>query len=81
MSRWMCGITRVNGIRNEIIIQTTKVVEISRKVHESLQWEGHIMRKMKLCWEESDGCGGERVRRTGKCRRRWRDCVEEDLRQ
>ena len=58
-------------------------MEISKKVQEKrLQWYGHVMRR-------EDNYVGKRVidmevegrRRRGRPRRRWKDCVEGDLRE
>ena len=44
--RWMSGVTKLDRIRNEIIIGTTKVGEISKKVQESrLKWYGYVLRR------------------------------------
>ena len=46
MLRWMCGVTKLDRNRNERIRGTTKVGEISKKVHESrLKWYGHVLRR------------------------------------
>ena len=83
MLRWMCGVTKMDKIRNERIRGTTKVVEISKKVQERrLQWYGHVMRR-------DETYVGRRVmegevqgrRRRGRPKRRWMDCVREDLRE
>ena len=43
MLRWMSGVTKMDRIRNERNRGTTKVGEISKKVHESrLKWYGHV---------------------------------------
>ena len=42
MLRWMCGVTKLDKIRNEIIRGTTKVGEITKKVQER-KWYGHVM--------------------------------------
>ena len=34
MLRWMCGVTKMDKVRNETIRRTTKVGEISQKVQE-----------------------------------------------
>ena len=82
MLRWMCGVTRRDRIRNEIIRGTTKVREISDKIQESrLRWYGHIMRR-------DEQYVGRRVmemdvqgrRGRGRPRKRWMDCVTVDLR-
>ena len=46
MLRWMCGVTKLDKIRNETIRGTTKVGEITKKVLERrLKWYGHVMRR------------------------------------
>ena len=46
MLRWMCGVTKLDKIRNERIRGTTKVGEITKKVQErGLKWYGHVMRR------------------------------------
>ena len=46
MLRWMCGVTRLDKIRNERIRGTTKVGEMTKKIQERrLKWYGHVMRR------------------------------------
>ena len=46
MLRWMCGVTKLDKIRNERIRGTTKGGEITKKVQERrLNWYGHVMRR------------------------------------
>ena len=46
MLRWMCGVTKLDKIRNERIRRATKVGEITKKVQERrLKWYGHVMRR------------------------------------
>ncbi|XP_026683621.1 uncharacterized protein LOC103514996, partial [Diaphorina citri] len=46
MLRWICGVTRLDRIRNEIIRSKIKVTEISKKIQERrLQWYGHVQRR------------------------------------
>ena len=46
MLRWMSGVAKLDRIRNERIIGTTMVGEISKKVQESrLKWYGHVLRR------------------------------------
>ena len=46
MLRWMCGVTKMDKIRNERIRGTRKVGEITKKVQERrLKWYGHVMRR------------------------------------
>ena len=51
MLRCMCGVTKLDKIRNERIRGTTKVGENTKKVQERmLKWYGHVMRrKEKKC--------------------------------
>ena len=81
MLRWMSGVTKLDRIRNEGIRGTTKVREISKKVHESrLKWYGHVLRR-------EDEYVGKRVmgmevpgkRRRGRPKRRWLDSIRNDL--
>ena len=82
MLRWMSGVTREDRIRNEYIRGSTKVLEISRKAQEGrLRWYGHILRR------EEEHVGRRTMemevrgrRRRGRPKKRWIDCVREDLR-
>ena len=48
MLRWMCGVAKVDKIRNERIRGTTKVGEITKKVQDRrFKWYEHVMRKME----------------------------------
>ena len=83
MLRWMCGISKVDRVRNERIREIAKVRDISAKVQERrLKWYGHVMRR-------EDGYVGRRAmsmevegrRKRGRPRRRWMDCVSDDLKE
>ena len=82
MLRWMCGVTKMDRIRNERIRGTTKVVESSKKVQERrLQWYGHIKRRdEQYLGNRISDMTVEGRRARGRPRRRWRDCIGEDLR-
>ena len=83
MLRWMCGVTKLDKIRNETIRGTTKLGEITKKVQERrLEWCGNVMRseehyvgrramEMKL--------QGRRKRRRPKIR--WLDKVKDDIKE
>ena len=81
MLRWMCGVTRKDKIRNEIIRGSVKVTGISEKIQESrLRWYGHIMRR------DEDYVGKKVGRMTvqgsrnrGRPKKRWLDCVQKDM--
>ena len=66
MLRWMSGGIKLDRIRNERIRGTTKMGEISKKVHESrFKWYGHVLRR-RICGQESDGGGGAREKKERK---------------
>jgi len=46
MIRWICGYTRLDKIRNEVIRDIVKVAPIEDKMRESrLRWFGHVKRQ------------------------------------
>ena len=48
MLPWMCGVTKLDKIRNERIIGTSKVGEIAKNVQERrVKWYRHVMRREK----------------------------------
>ena len=83
MLRWACGHTRLDHIENEEIRRRVRVTEVHKKIQEKrLRWYGHVKRRdedhvtrrtleMEL--------GGRRAR--GRPKRRWMDCVLEDMAQ
>ena len=79
--RWMSRVTKLDRIRNERIIGTTKVGEISKKVQESRStWYEHVLRR-------EDESVGKRVmamevpgkRKRGRPTRMWLDSIRNDL--
>ena len=79
--RLMCGVTKLDKIRNERIRVTTKVEEITKKVQERrLKWyHGHVMRR------EENYVGRRAMvmkvqgrRKRGIPKRRWLDKVKDD---
>ena len=83
MLLWMCGMTREDRISNTRIRGTVKVGEISKKKQEARHRQyGHVMRR--------DGTSYERRvldmevqgrRRRGRPKIRWRDCIQDDMRE
>ena len=83
MLRWMCGVTKLDKIKNERIRGTTKVGEITKKVQERrLKWYGHVMLReehyvgrramvMKVQWR----------RKRGRPKRRLLDKVKDDIKE
>ena len=46
MVRWMCGFTRLDGIRNDVIRSLAKVAPTEEKMRESrLRWFVHVKRR------------------------------------
>ena len=46
MIRWMCGLTRLNRIRNEVIREKEGVAPIEENLRETkLRWFGHVKRR------------------------------------
>ena len=78
MLRWMCGVTKLDKIRNERIRGTTKVGEITKKVQERrVKCYGHVMRiKEHYVGSESTG-----ERKRGRPKRRWSDKVKDDIKE
>ncbi|XP_068233602.1 uncharacterized protein [Palaemon carinicauda] len=82
MLRWMCGVTRRDKIRNEVITGTTGVTKLSDKIQVSrLRCYGHIMRRD----EQYIGRGlleieVQGTRNGGRPKRRWMDCIKDYLR-
>jgi hypothetical protein len=76
--RWMCGVSRVNRIRNEYIRGSLKVAPVTEN---RLDWYGHVMRRDKnhitkrVMSMNIDG-HPSRDRPKIKCM----DCVKDDMR-
>ncbi|CAK1577904.1 unnamed protein product [Parnassius mnemosyne] len=82
MLRWMCGVTRMDKIRNEYIRGSLKVAPVVEKVRGSrLAWFGHVMRRNKshvtkrVLNMNVEGHTGR-----GRPNKRWIDCVKSDMR-
>ena len=61
MLRWMCGVAKLDKIRNKRIRGTTKVGEITKKVQERrLKWYGHVMRKEEHLRRKEGDCNDSR---------------------
>ena len=83
MLRWMCGVTKLDKIRNERIRGTTKVGEIQRKSRKGFfKWHGYVMRT------EEHYVGRRAIemkvhlrRNRGRPKRRWLDKVDGDIKE
>ena len=79
----MCGVTKMDKIRNDYIRGSVKVGQISEKIKERrLQWFGHIMRRdedyvgKRIMSTEVEG-----TRRRGRPQMRWMDNIKHDLKE
>lgn len=83
MPRWVCGVTRLDRIRNEHIRGSLGVRDVADKLQESrLRWLGHISRRSpdyvgNRCLELI--VDGPRSR--GRPKKRWLDVVRVDMRE
>ena len=83
MVRWMCGFTRLDRMRNEVIRGLAEVAPIEEKMRESrLRWFGHVKRRsvaapVRRC-EKINPPGGKRGR--GRPKKSLEEVVREDLR-
>uniref|UniRef100_A0A2A4JJS9 Uncharacterized protein n=1 Tax=Heliothis virescens TaxID=7102 RepID=A0A2A4JJS9_HELVI len=81
MLRWMCGVTRMDKVRNEYIRGSLKVAPVTEKMRgKRLSWYGHVMRRdeshatKRMLSMNVDGLRGR-----GRPKKRWMDCVKDDM--
>ena len=78
-----CGVTRLEKIRNEKIRGTTQVGEISKSKkgqERRMRWYGHVMRRdEEYVGKMAMGIEVQGSRRRGRPKKRWVDCVKDDL--
>lgn len=80
MLRYSLGKTLLDHVRNEDIRSKVKVGQVRGKLRETrLRWLGHVVRRD----EEYVGKRMRKLavgaRKRGRPRRRWKDCIKEDL--
>ncbi|PHT56676.1 Delta(7)-sterol-C5(6)-desaturase 1 [Capsicum baccatum] len=96
MLRWMCGFTRADRVRNEIIWKKVGVTSVQDKMREvKFRWFGHVMRKgtdapVRRCERLAlNGFkqGNEEVlergfkRGKGRSKKYWREVIRHDIEQ
>jgi len=84
MLRWMCGHTRSDKIRNEVIREKVGVASVVDKLREArLRWFGHVKRRsadapVRRC----EGLVVEGTRRgRGRPKKYWGEVIRQDLAQ
>lgn len=74
MLRWMCGVTRMDKVRNEYIRGSLKVAPVTEKLKGNpLSWYGHVRRRDETQAVINLHVEGWRGR--GRPKKRWMDCV------
>ncbi|KAF3632917.1 hypothetical protein FXO37_27265 [Capsicum annuum] len=82
MLRWMCGFTRADRVRNEIIREKVGVASVEDKIRKvRLRWFGHVMRRgtdapVRRC-ERLALDGFKRGR--GRPKKYWREVIRRDM--
>ncbi|XP_070026368.1 uncharacterized protein [Nicotiana sylvestris] len=82
--RWMCGHTRLDRIKNEVIRDKVGVAHVEAKMREAmLRWFGHVKRRstnapVRRC--ERLALGGER-RGRGRPKKSWGEVIRRDMAQ
>ena len=82
MVRWMCGHTRLDRIRNEVVRNKVGVANIGDKLRESrLRWFGHVQRRHQSAPVRR--CKvlylGEVRRGRGRPKKSWKEVIRQDL--
>ncbi|KAF3676657.1 hypothetical protein FXO38_04199 [Capsicum annuum] len=84
MLRWMCGLTKGDRVRSEIIRDKVRVASVEDKMREGrLRWFGHVMRRgadasVRKC--ERLALDGFK-RRGGRPKKYWREVIRHDMEQ
>ena len=82
MLRWMCGHTRKDRLRNEIIRKKVGVAPIEFKMMENrLRWFGHVSRRSSDApVRRIEGWQSDRIARgRGRPKKTWRKVIEHDM--
>ncbi|KAG5595319.1 hypothetical protein H5410_036551 [Solanum commersonii] len=84
MLRWMCGHTRSDKIRNEVIREKVGVAPVVDKLREArLRWFGHVRRRcVDALVRRCEGLAIKGTRRgRSRPKRYWGEVIRQDLAQ
>ncbi|XP_070046825.1 uncharacterized protein [Nicotiana tomentosiformis] len=84
MLRWMCGHTRLDKIRNEVIHDKLGVAPIEDKMREArLRWFGHVRRRSTdALVRRCERLTLEGLRRNrGRTKKMWGEVIRQDMAQ
>ena len=81
ISRWICGHTKLDKIRNEVIRGKIGVASIQDKIREArLRWFGHIRRSMDAPVRRCEKFDRPNYRRSrGRPKKSWSEVMRHDL--
>ncbi|XP_049875557.1 uncharacterized protein LOC126373441 [Pectinophora gossypiella] len=81
MLRWMCGVTRLDKIRNEYVRGSLGVRDVADKLQENrLRWYGHVKRRPpEYIGNVALDFNITGQRRRGRPKLRWLSVVEKDM--
>ncbi|XP_047252924.1 uncharacterized protein LOC124887373 [Capsicum annuum] len=82
--RWMCGFTRADMVRNEIIREKVGVASVEDKMQEvRLRWFGHVMRRSRdVPVRRYEGFALDCFKRgKGRPKKYWREVIRRDMKQ
>jgi hypothetical protein len=81
MLRRMCGVARMDRIRNEYIRVSLKVAPVTEKMRSNrLAWYRHVMRRAESHIRKMVMSMNVEVHpRRGRPKKRWMDCVKDDM--
>ncbi|KAJ8704761.1 hypothetical protein PYW08_012081 [Mythimna loreyi] len=83
MLRWMCGVTRMDKVRNEYIRESLKVAPETEKLKGNrLSWYGHVKRRdEKHVTKKAMRINVDGWRGRGRPKKIWMDCVRSDMKE
>jgi hypothetical protein len=77
----MCGVARMDIIRNEFIRGSLKVAPVTKKLRSNRSaWNGHVMRSDEShITKRVTSMNVDGYRSRGRPKKTWMDCVKDDM--